>query len=141
MECNIFSQTEDGILADNEIKKIVTKILTQINEEGAVSVHKIEDEKMRELNHEYRDIDETTDVLSFSMEEGEQFAPVDDLGDIFISVPQVKKQAKEQQVSPEEEFKRVLIHGVLHLLGYDHQQPEESKEMFSLQKKILKQVT
>jgi len=141
MECNVFSQIEKEILADKDIRKVVTEVLTQIDEEGAVSVHKIGDEKMRELNRKYRDIDGTTDVLSFSMGEGEQYAPVADLGDIFISVPKIKKQAKEQEVSPKEEFKRVLIHGVLHLLGYDHQQPEESEEMFSLQKKLLKQVT
>ncbi|PSO45726.1 MAG: rRNA maturation RNase YbeY [Parcubacteria group bacterium QH_9_35_7] len=109
MECNVFSQIEKEILANEEVEKVVTEVLTQIDEEGAVSVHKIGDKKMRELNR--------------------------------ISVPQIKKQAKEQEVPPKEEFKRVLIHGVLHLLGYDHQQPEESEEMFSLQKKLLKQVT
>jgi probable rRNA maturation factor len=78
-------------------------------------------------------------VLAFAMQEGKKMDS-EDLGDIFISVAQVQRQAKRQKISFPEEFARVLIHGVLHLNGYDHATKKEENIMFPLQEKIVKQM-
>lgn len=86
---------------------------------------------MRSLNRRYRGIDRATDVLSFSQREG-QFASIrpDLLGDIVISVPAAVRQAKEQNHSLSREIERLLVHGLLHLLGYDHERgPAEARRM------------
>jgi probable rRNA maturation factor len=86
---------------------------------------------MRSLNRRYRGIDRTTDVLSFSQREG-QFADIrsDILGDIVISVPAAVRQARELNHSLGHEIERLLVHGLLHLLGYDHERsPAEARKM------------
>ena len=96
---------------------------------------------MRELNKKYRGKDKSTDVLSFSMREGETFPSneKENLGDIVISLDYARRQAKEFEVSLEDEIRRLLVHGCLHLLGYEHEGVDEevAKEMFDLQEKIL----
>lgn len=79
-----------------------------------VSILLTVDEEIKELNRQYRKINKPTDVLSFPMEDGYL------LGDIVISMDTAEEQAKEFEVSLEEEASRLLIHGLLHLLGYDH---------------------
>jgi len=94
---------------------------------------------MRSLNRKFRKKDKTTDVLSFPLHEkkearrGGVF-----LGDIVIAVPRVRKQAKERGVSFERELLFLIIHGTLHLLGYDHEKsPREAKQMKKLEREIL----
>lgn len=100
------------------------------------------DRAIRSLNRQFRKKDKTTDVLSFPLHEkkiarrGGVF-----LGDVVISLPVTRRQAKEHGVSFEKELLFLLIHGVLHLLGYDHEKTErEAREMQSLEKKILDKV-
>jgi len=101
------------------------------------------DERIRELNRNFKGEDEVTDVLSFNVEEddgseGEEWPDMGDsdevdpnrLGDIAISLPQVVRQATENGKSSDRELAMLTIHGVLHLLGYDHAEPEEEKIMF-----------
>lgn len=101
------------------------------------------DERIRELNRDFKGEDEVTDVLSFNVEEddeddAEQWPDMGDsdevdpnrLGDIAISLPQVVRQAAENGKSSDRELAMLTIHGVLHLLGYDHAEPEEEKIMF-----------
>ncbi len=80
------------------------------------------DRAMRSLNRRYRGVDHATDVLSFSQREG-QFAEIrrDILGDIVISVPTAARQARERNHSLGQEIERLLVHGLLHLLGFDHE--------------------
>lgn len=81
-----------------------------------------DDREMRTLNREYRKKDKTTDVLSFPAEDGdERVKRSGPLGDLVISVPQAKRQAKEYQHSLDQELIRLIVHGFLHLLGYDHE--------------------
>ena len=89
------------------------------------------DRSMRALNRRYRGIDHATDVLSFSQREG-QFSDLrpDILGDIVISVPTAVRQARERNHSLGREIERLLVHGLLHLLGYDHERgPTEARRM------------
>ena len=91
-----------------------------------ISILFVNDERMRILNRQYRGIDRTTDVLSFSQNEfispnAERLTPGIVLGDIVISLPKTKKQAEENGLTFHQELKRLLIHGLLHLTGYDHE--------------------
>jgi len=98
-----------------------------------LSVTVTDDETVRSLNREYAGEDAVTDVLSFSQREGEEFAAaagrIPPLGEVIIAYPQALRQAREHGESPEAEVTRLLIHGILHLLGYDHAQPEEERRM------------
>lgn len=106
-----------------------------------ISVLLTDDAEIRSLNKNFRSLDKTTDVLSFSMLEtyGEAYTG-EDLGDIVISLAKAYRQAKKYKVSEAEEVLRLLIHGMLHLFGYDHVavSKNRAKEMFDLQNQLLK---
>ena len=108
-------------------------------ENSTFSVILTDDEEVHYLNKTYRNIDRTTDVLSFALNDNGAFpGPVNVLGDIFISIPKMKEQAIEYSHSEKRELSFVALHGLLHLLGYDHTKgPKEEEEMFGLQKEIL----
>jgi len=134
-------------------------------ERGIVTLTLTDDEGIRELNRQYRGLDKPTDVLSFSMLEGEQADiryedeyesseeegggwedegqagdPFSDLlGDIVISVPRAEAQAAEYGHSFERELGFLFVHGFLHLLGYDHGNEEEEKAMFAKQEEVLQE--
>lgn len=107
-----------------------------------VSILLTDDAQIAELNKEYRGIDGPTDVLSFSQIEGEDepIPGVEDnlLGDIVISVETARNQAREQGKTVEQEVDMLLVHGLLHLLGFDHADEEEERIMFSKQNDFLK---
>ena len=101
-----------------------------------------DDENIHRINKEYRDIDEPTDVISFALLEGEDdfVMPPDDtvhLGDVVISYPRATEQAKEQEHSVERELAWLVVHGVLHLLGYDHQTDADQQAMQAIENDIL----
>ena len=108
-------------------------------ENSTFSVILTDDEEVHYLNKTYRNIDRTTDVLSFALNDNGAFpGPVNVLGDIFISIPKMKEQAIEYSHSEKRELSFLALHGLLHLLGYDHTKgPKEEEEMFGLQKEIL----
>ncbi len=96
------------------------------------------DEEVRELNRTYRGIDRTTDVLSFPQHEGEGADPNDPLlGDVVISMDAVERQALEYGHSLEREMAFLTVHGVLHLLGWDHQDPKDEERMMGKTEAIL----
>jgi probable rRNA maturation factor len=97
------------------------------------------DEEIHKLNKEYRGIDRTTDVISFALNDNGAFpGPINVLGDIYISIPKMKEQAIEYAHSEKRELSFLALHGLLHLLGYDHTKgPKEEEEMFGLQREIL----
>ena len=95
---------------------------------------------IRRINRDYRNIDRGTDVISFALlddGEQEQYEDEIELGDIFINRDRVLSQAKEYGHSVKREFVFLFVHGLLHLLGYDHMNSEDEKKMFSIQKKIV----
>ena len=111
-----------------------------IEDDVEVSCVLVDDERIHEINREYRHIDCSTDVISFAMEDNDQFyveGMPRTLGDIFISVDHAKKQAEEYGHSLRREMCFLFTHGILHLLGYDHMTDEQEKEMFGLQDEIL----
>ena len=119
------------------VKKAVEGTLEYENFDNdcEISVTFTDNENIRELNKEYRDIDRETDVLSFPMDEEDM------LGDIVISLEKAREQAEEYGHSVEREISFLCVHSCLHLLGYDHETNEEDeREMFAKQEKILKQI-
>ena len=128
-----------------------------IDGDAEVSLLITGDEIVRDLNAEYRGLDETTDVLSFSANhpghwEGDGDGPPEPsdhadfvlppgtprpLGEIIVSWPQAQRQAVEHGVSPERELAHLVIHGALHLVGYDHLGPEDTARMQALERKAL----
>lgn len=99
------------------------------------------DEAIRELNRAYRGTDATTDVLSFSQAEGEAFAVPDGetphLGDVIISLETARRQADEHGLALQDEMAHLLVHGILHLLGYDHEDPDDERVMRAHEDAIL----
>ncbi len=134
-------------------KTVNTVLKTEaITTEVLISILLVEDEEMRRINHEYRDKDSVTDVLSFpmllmkdgvcveepgemDMENGRLF-----LGDIVISVPQALEQAELYGHSVNRELAFLTVHGLLHLLGYDHDKSEREKRMISRQEQVLSEL-
>lgn len=136
-------------LSESQIKEIEKLIqyaaeFEHIDGEAEVTITFVDNERIREINNEYRDKDQPTDVISFALEElgeGEvEIVGVDMprfLGDIIISVPRAKEQAEEYNHSFERELGFLAVHGFLHLLGYDHMNEEDEKIMFTKQDEIL----
>jgi probable rRNA maturation factor len=137
------SLTEQEILQIEDLLLFAAKS-EQLEEDCELSVTFVSNERIQEINREYRDKDRPTDVISFAMEElgegevelvGADMPRV--LGDIIISVPKAREQAEEYGHSFMRELGFLSVHGFLHLLGYDHETEEQEKEMFSRQRKIL----
>ncbi|MBI2989820.1 MAG: rRNA maturation RNase YbeY [Candidatus Magasanikbacteria bacterium] len=139
MECNIYQSVKEIGVSKIFVKKTIAYLLKGLRKDGELSVHFIGDRKMRNLNAEHRGIHRSTDVLSFSAQEGSA-VPLkhSDLGDIFISVPYIRRQAACWSVPYKEELTRMLIHGVLHNMGYDHKEEWQAKKMFELQERFLR---
>ncbi len=103
-----------------------------------VSITLVSDRFIRQLNNKYRGIDQATDVLAFAMQEGE-FGTIQPqlLGDVVISVETAKIQAINMGHSLDKELIILLIHGILHLAGYDHTKKEDAIKMHAMEKTIL----
>lgn len=99
----------------------------------------VEDEEIHEMNRDYRGVDRITDVISFAFEDTGEilYNEIRMLGDIYICIPQMKRQAESYGHSEKRELSFLAVHGLLHLLGYDHMTEDDEKEMFSLQELIL----
>ncbi len=140
------SNRQEHLLPDQEMKElfeeIIKKTLSHENREGnyEVSLSLVTAEEIRELNQLYRGKDRATDVLSFPIEE--QFQPEEEkmLGDIVISTEAVIEQAKEYEHSVEREITYLFVHGLLHLLGYNHLESEDKEKMRKVEEKILSQL-
>ena len=120
------------------IKETVNQL--EIDEDLELSCILVDDQKIHEINKEYRNIDRSTDVISFALEDNEQYyvsGMPRSLGDIFISIDHVKMQAEEYGHSLKREMCFLFTHGLLHLLGFDHMEAEDEKEMIAMQKAIL----
>lgn len=144
MSNNIVVGVEEGFDAPawlDSVAPFVQKILDRLGiENWELSVLFCSDAFIAGLNSQYRNIDAPTDVLSF--EQGDEYVDESDVqwfcaGDIVISVAMIHKNAAEFGVSPNEELKRLLIHGVLHLDGMDHETNDPDQEMLQLQERIL----
>ncbi|NPV02860.1 MAG: rRNA maturation RNase YbeY [Brevinematales bacterium] len=147
---NIINQVADykNTILLGELGEYLDCVLDEHGRKGkAVNIVFCDDSFIRQLNGEYRGYDKPTDVLSFSMEEGEELWEDGDeiaddmpreLGDIMISIETAKRQASEYGVTLDEELVRLASHGILHLLGFDHEtSPEDDETMMKKQDELI----
>lgn len=147
MICNFYSKIK-GRLPYNAkfFQKIITAASCQLKlkKDWEITVLLVGDQEIKNLNKKFRHKNKITDVLSFSQKEGTPMilpAQVKDyLGDIVISYPQIKRQAKKFQQAPERELALILIHGLLHLLGYNDETQKGAQQMARLQDNILPKI-
>lgn len=99
----------------------------------------VDNDEIQKINKEYRKIDKITDVISFAFEDNNNivYNNLRILGDIYVCIPRMIEQAKEYGHSEKRELSFLVVHGLLHLLGYDHMTEAEEKEMFALQELVL----
>jgi probable rRNA maturation factor len=139
---------KNRVLVKKKVKGVESKLLSKIAHRALevlglskveLSIALVSDVQIKRLNKRYRNKDKPTDVLSFPI--GEKVEDWLILGDIVISVDTAKRQAKELGHSLEEELKRLLVHGLVHLLGYDHELGgEEEKKFFELEEFVLREL-
>ena len=137
---------------EETIKKVIEKCYKEENlldSKLVITITLTNNENIKIINKEYRNIDRATDVLSFPMFEKEEldkiirnkdFLHEDILGDIIISVEKVREQAEEYGHSFERELSYMVVHGFYHLMGYDHMEEEEKVEMRKKEDKILNEL-
>ncbi|MFD1428661.1 MULTISPECIES: rRNA maturation RNase YbeY [Lacticaseibacillus] len=114
----------------------------KLNEDTEIAITIVDDDEIHRINQQYRNTDRVTDVISFAIEEGDEdlhgFEDIPrDIGDLFIDPDQVARQAEDYKHSFERELGYTVVHGFLHLNGYDHIKPEDEAVMIPLQEKIL----
>jgi probable rRNA maturation factor len=125
----------------DEIGKTLAQVLEGM--EATVALTCLPDDEIKRLNGRYRNLDEATDVLSFPLwEEDGRFAPPDSwgsipLGDVVVSPDFVRRNAERENIGYNSEMARIVAHGVLHLVGYDHDTEENRRKMWALQERIV----
>ena len=136
----IFNETKEKIGELKDLKGLLDYALKYLKLDNAeFNIIIIDNKRIHEMNKEYRGVDRETDVITFALEDHKdiEFEDVRLLGDIYISIDKARSQAVEYGHSLKREISFLAIHGLLHLLGYDHMNPEDEKIMFDLQDKIL----
>lgn len=139
-EFEIINNTDNDLEEINNLDEFINFALKYLKLDKVIfNIIFVDDSYIHNLNKEYRGIDRPTDVISFALEDDKSFIQTDFkvLGDIYISVDTAMKQADEYQHSLKREISFLAIHGLLHLLGYDHMEKEDEVKMFALQELIL----
>lgn len=140
MKCQIINETNDDSLKQYypEIRKYFKKTLKhlKITDNKKISLILVNQNRIQDINKNYRFKDRVTDVISFACQEWED-GEQDYLGDIFICIEKIYEQAKLYEHSLKREFCFLFVHGLLHCLGYDHMNKEQESVMFTLQDEIL----
>ncbi len=154
----LIENEQDKIQVGSELENLLLKAvelslkLENFSIPSEISILITDDESIREVNREHRNIDSPTDVLSFplvDMQEGKIISDTGDfdldenllmLGDIVLSIETAVRQAEEYGQSLEREMAFLVTHGVFHLLGYDHQDEEQEEKMFGKQENVLTQL-
>lgn len=141
MNIEVFNETSNSL--DEELKDLNELLCNICKDEdigdGEFNIIIVDKKKIQELNKEYRNIDRVTDVISFALEDDDTFK-LDNyrvLGDIYICLEKAREQALEYGHSFKRELSFLAVHGLLHLLGYDHMTKEDEEIMFSKQEEVL----
>ncbi len=141
MEIEVFNQYKEENKYQDLIKQIVEFVLKKEKVDNPIlNIIFVDNQTIHKMNREYRNMDRETDVISFALEDDKSVCNASNyriLGDIYISIDQAKKQAKAYHHSLKRELSFLAVHGVYHLLGYDHRNPEEEKIMFKKQEEAL----
>ena len=136
LDLQIAVENEQGLPTEQDIQIWLDKTIPQFQENAELTVRIVDTQESHQLNHEYRGKDKPTNVLSFPFE-----APpgieLDLLGDLIICRQVVEKEAEEQSKPLLAHWAHMVVHGSLHLLGYDHIEDDEAEEMESLETEIM----
>ncbi|WP_435248733.1 rRNA maturation RNase YbeY [Vibrio sp. nBUS_14] len=136
LDLQIAVENEQGLPTEQDIQLWLNKTISQFQESAELTVRIVDTEESHQLNHDYRGKDKPTNVLSFPFE-----APpgmeLDLLGDLIICRQVVEKEAEEQNKPLLAHWAHMVVHGSLHLLGYDHIEDDEAEEMESLETEIM----
>lgn len=138
IELDLQLATEAGDLpAEAQLRRWVELALRQRTADSELTIRLVDAEEGQELNRTYRHKDYATNVLSFPAEVPDDLLDIPLLGDLVICVPVVEREAREQNKALEAHWAHLVIHGCLHLLGYDHIDDEEAEEMEGLERQLL----
>ena len=140
MNIEVFNETNIKCEEIDGLKDFLYKVCEDEKLNNVVfNVIIVDNNKIHEINKEYRNIDRETDVISFALEDDKSFNISDFrlLGDIYISIDKAKSQSIEYGHSLKRELYFLAVHGLLHLLGYDHMEKEDEEVMFGKQEEIL----
>ncbi len=140
MKIEIFNETKENLDEYiDTIKKVLLHGLDKLKTgDVTFNIIFVNNPYIHELNKNYRNIDRETDVITFALEDDKTFNPEERiLGDIYISIDKAHSQSEEYGHSLMRELCFLSVHGMLHLLGYDHMEKEEERVMFNLQEEIL----
>ncbi|MGR5556805.1 rRNA maturation RNase YbeY [Vibrio fortis] len=136
LDLQLAVEDEQGLPTEQDIQHWLDKTIPQFQENAELTIRIVDTEESHQLNHEYRGKDKPTNVLSFPFE-----APpgieLDLLGDLIICRQVVEKEAEEQNKPLLAHWAHMVVHGSLHLLGYDHIEDDEAEEMESLETEIM----
>ena len=139
MPVDIVSKNARGKVSRRELRNIALKVLELVQQDQTeLSIALVDNRTIRALNAKFRNKDAPTDVLSFSADDRVDLG-VRLLGDVIISVEKAQQQANERKRSLHEEIVTLLVHGILHLIGYDHERStSDARIMAGLEKKIYR---
>lgn len=138
----IFNESNKEIKEIDKLQEYMKFVVEKLEIPTAIfNIIFVDNERIYEINKEYRKVDRVTDVISFALEDNPDIVYEDFrlLGDIYIAIDVAYDQAIEYNHSREREVCFLATHGVLHLLGYDHMTEDEEKEMFGIQEELLKE--
>lgn len=136
LDLQIACENSDGLPSEAHFQRWLDAVLPQFQAESEVTIRIVDEAESHELNHTYRGKDKPTNVLSFPFEAPPEVQlPL--LGDLIICRQVVEQEAAEQEKTQEEHWAHMVVHGCLHLLGYDHIEDSEAEEMESLETEIM----
>lgn len=144
--CSVRIVTGDEPVDNSFIEQWIDKVMDVLAPDMVCefSLTFCDDSTIRQLNREWREIDSPTDILTFCLDDGEPFPPfpgeIRSLGDMVISLSSMRRNAEQFGESDKRELKRLLIHGLLHLLGEDHKTNNPDEPMLIRQEKLLVQL-
>lgn len=127
-------------IAPEIVERAALSVLTNQSKDGDLTVVLTDDKQLQDLNQEYLGIEAPTDVLSFPATETDPETGRRYLGDILVSTPRAEKQATAAGHTLETELQLLVVHGTLHLLGFDHAKAEEKTQMWKTQAEILERL-
>ena len=145
-KCSVHVQVVDSVVDEPTAQRLAAAAQAALASDdwpdAEVSLVITNDVEMRRLNREFRGVDATTDVLAFAMSEGEEIALPEDqaksLGDIVLSYPRAAVQAEERGHAVDKELALLVVHGCLHLVGYDHAEDADRERMWARQDAVLR---
>ncbi len=136
LDLQLAVEDENGLPSFEDVQRWLSNTVEKFQTQAEVTVRIVDEEESHQLNHEYRGKDKPTNVLSFPFE-APQGIEIDLLGDLIICRQVVEREAKEQGKPLMAHWAHMVVHGSLHLLGYDHIEDDEAEEMESLETEIM----